>query len=44
MREKKTWDLWNKDQIIYEREKKPWDLCNKEQIIYEREKNMRFME
>jgi hypothetical protein len=43
MREKKTWDLWNKDQIIYEREKKPWDLCNKEQIIYEREKNMRFM-
>jgi hypothetical protein len=34
MREKKTWDLWNKDQIIYEREKKPWDLCNKEQIIY----------
>jgi hypothetical protein len=43
MREKKPWDLWNKDQIIYEREKKPWDLCNKDQIIYEREKNMRFM-
>jgi hypothetical protein len=21
MREKKPWDLWNKDQIIYEREK-----------------------
>ena len=29
MREKKTWDLWNKQQIIYEREKTTWDLCNK---------------
>jgi hypothetical protein len=29
MREKKPWDLWNKQQIIYEREKTTWDLCNK---------------